>query len=212
MANYQSFIAFDTETTGLEPEQNQIIEIAGYKFDLEEKDGKVWPRLTGKFEEFVKPTMHIPEEASQINHIYDKDVENARPVQEVLPDFFKFCGQSNILVAHNAPFDIRFIVAECNRHNLQMSKAPILDSLRISRKIMNEAPSHALGELARRLRREVKLDLKSENLHRALYDCEVLAQVFVAILRKRLLQKDFEFGNFHKMIEEVHGPFSFFKA
>lgn len=211
MATFQSFIAFDTETTGIDADSNQIIEIAGVKFDLVVEDGKVWPRVTGQFEEFVKPTMHIPEEASAINHIYDKDVENARPIQEVLPDFFKFCGQSHILVAHNAPFDIRFLVTESKRHNLQMTKAPILDSLKISRKVMNEAPSHALGELARRLRREVKLNLNSENLHRALYDCEVLAQVFIAILRKRMLTPDFELGSFHKKIEDIHGGFSFLK-
>jgi DNA polymerase III subunit epsilon len=209
MAVYQSFVAFDTETTGLDSGRDQIVELAGLKFDLEEIDGKLYPRVIGRFEEFVNPGMYIPEEASKINGITDAMVADARPIQEVLPDFIRFCGQSTVLVAHNAPFDIGFLRAAIDKHKLSPLKNPILDSLRISRKIMNEAPSHQLGELAKRLRRELKLQLNSDQLHRALYDCEVLAQVVIALLRRHFLHPDFEMTRFTKVIESVHGSITF---
>ena len=207
MNQYQHFVAFDTETTGLDAETNQIIELAGVKFTVElDPQGKIIPKILGTFESFVKPTMMIPQEASNINGISNEMVENAPPIQEVLPQFIKFCGLSTVLVAHNAEFDAKFLRKAIKTHSLNQLNNPIVDNLKISRKIMPEAPSQKLGELAKRLRREMTLNLNSVNLHRALYDCEVLAHVFVAVCRKRLLAPNFIMGTFLKEIDAIHGP------
>jgi DNA polymerase III alpha subunit (gram-positive type) len=109
-------------------------------------------------------------------------------------------------VAHNAEFDARFLAAALKKTSLMSIKNPILDSLKVSRKIMPESPNHKLVTLAKRLRRQINVAFDETALHRALYDCEVLREVFVAILKKRLQPKDFELSNFLRAVEKVHGP------
>lgn len=200
----QTFIAFDVETTGIERDSNQIIEVAGVKFTVEiNSRKKAIPVTIDTFGELVKPTMRIPEDATAVNHITNEMVENARPITEVLPEFFKFCGLASVLIAHNAPFDNDFFRHAIRDNNLSPIGNPVLDSLKLSRNIMREAASHKLGELAKRLRREVG-ELSSENLHRALYDCEILMKVFVAILNKRLEPEEWEMAEFLKKVAPYH--------
>ena len=97
---YYNFVVFDTETTGLAPSRDRIIELAAVKF----KDG--FPVET--FHTFINPERSIPEEASRINKICDKDVENAPVIGKVIESFDSFVGD-NILVAHNLEFDLKFI-------------------------------------------------------------------------------------------------------
>ncbi|MGL1936376.1 MAG: 3'-5' exonuclease [Fibrobacterales bacterium] len=203
MIPFATFVAFDLETTGLDAARNKIIEVAGVKFTLEVKKDTIIAKTIGTYESLVKPTMHIPEEATQINGISNEDVEDAPGITGVLADFTKFCGISTILVAHNASFDARFLQSELAENNLPLIKNPIVDSLAISKKIMPESPSHKLGNLAKRLRRQMNITLDSENLHRALYDCEILREVFVAILRKRFKQTDLQMDTFFQSMEKI---------
>jgi DNA polymerase III subunit epsilon len=122
-----------------------------------------------------------------------------------------FCGISTILVAHNASFDAKFLQAELQENNLPLIKNPIIDSLALSKKIMPEASSHKLGNIAKRLRREIDIELDSENLHRALYDCEVLRDIFVAILRKRFKDKDLQMGTFLGSMDRLGVSASYLK-
>jgi DNA polymerase-3 subunit alpha (Gram-positive type) len=206
---FAQFVAFDLETTGLKPESNQIIEVAGVRFTFELKNQKIVPKILKTFESFVRPTMMIPAEATQVNHITDSMVENAPSSKEVLNNFSRFIGLSTILVAHNADFDCRFLIRELRLNGLILPQNPVLDSLKLSRKIIPESPSHRLGNLAKRLQQELGINLDSENLHRALYDCEILAEVFTALIRKRFQPKDLEMSNFLTAVEKVHGPASF---
>jgi DNA polymerase III subunit epsilon len=206
MSQWPSFVAFDVETTGLDAEKNRIIELAGVKFTFEDNAGKLVVKVLDRFESLVKPDMRIPEDATRINHITNEMVEDAPPAIDVLQQFIRFCGLSTILVAHNAEFDCRFLSREIRENKIMGLKNPIWDSLKLSRKIMSEAPTHKLGDLAKRLRREISLQLESGALHRALYDCEVLAEVFTVLLRKRFTAKDLEYSNIIKSVEKVHGP------
>jgi DNA polymerase-3 subunit alpha (Gram-positive type) len=213
MPNNAVLVAFDTETTGLDPELQQIIEIAGVKFTIEQQGDRMMPQILGTFQSLVKPTMLIPAEASRINHITDAMVEDAPPIQTVLPDFVRFCGLSSVLVAHNADFDCRFLARSIARHQLLALRNPVLDSLKISRKLHAEYPNHKLATLARQLERAGRINLKvqGDNLHRALYDCEVLAQVVTALLSERIPPKEFGLATFLKAAEKLHGPAGFIK-
>ena len=103
------FVAFDLETTGLVNRKDEIIEIGAVKFTVEVKNGRVVPKLISEFDTLVKPNMLIPAEATNVNHITDKMVENAPPVGEALKQFTAFCGPGSILLAHNANFDASFL-------------------------------------------------------------------------------------------------------
>jgi DNA polymerase III epsilon subunit family exonuclease len=205
MGVYANFVAFDLETTGLDENKHQIIEVAGVKFTLEQQGKDLKPKIIDTFSSLVKPTMMIPEEASRVNGITNEMVEDAPDSAKVLKDFTRFCGLNTFLVAHNAEFDRKFLRHELLENQLMLPQNPVLDSLRIARKIMPEAPRHRLIDLAKRLRRQTGLQIEEGALHRALYDCEVLAAVWVALLRKRYIPKDLEMASFLKKIESTHG-------
>lgn len=97
---YKEFVVFDTETTGLAPSKERIIEIAAIRF----VDGVP----TEIFESFVNPERPIPPEASVINHITDEMVTEAPTISQILPSFEAFVGKSP-LVAHNLNFDLKFM-------------------------------------------------------------------------------------------------------
>lgn len=191
------FIAFDLETTGLENTKHQIIEIGAVKFTVELKNGVIFPKRLSAFSSFVRPDMLIPEEATRINGITNAMVENAPLLNDVLRKFTAFCGQDTFWVAHNAPFDVGFLRPAYAKSAQMIPSSPIFDSLRMARTLISQ-PSYKLGELAKYFKStgQSTFELASDQLHRAEYDCEVLSHVFVALLRKRLKEKDFEMGNF----------------
>ena len=191
------FVAFDLETTGLLCQKDEIIEIGAVKFTVETKAGRVVPKLLAEFETFVKPNMLIPAEASSVNHIYDKDVENAPPVGECLKKFTAFCGQGTILLAHNANFDASFLRAAYAKNPQLVPGNPVVDSLVMARTILPELENHKLGYMAGLFmkRGEISMKIDSEKMHRAVYDCEMLMEVFVALLRRRFKEKDWEMAS-----------------
>ena len=98
--SYSDIVVFDTETTGLAPSKDRIIELAAIKYH----DGEP----IEKYHSFVNPERSIPIEASKINHITDDMVASAPLIGQILPSFDKFIGES-MLVAHNLEFDLKFI-------------------------------------------------------------------------------------------------------
>ena len=98
--NCSSFVAFDTETTGLDPWREKIIEIGAVRFC----NG----RPVETFHSMVDPGKHIPRFITQINHITDDMVAGAPRISEVLLAFEEFVG-SDPLVGHNIDFDLRFL-------------------------------------------------------------------------------------------------------
>lgn len=97
---YPEFVVFDTETTGLSPTKDRIVELSAIRF----VDGIP----TEIFETFINPEREISPETSAINHITNDMVADAPTISEVLPSFEAFVGNSP-LVAHNLDFDIKFL-------------------------------------------------------------------------------------------------------
>ena len=198
------FIAFDLETTGLSPKTDQIIEFGAIKFTVEKKNGMMVPKILGEFESLVNPNMMIPPQATRVNNITDDMVANAPTVDKVLRQFTAFCGQDTYWVAHNADYAANYLRAASKTNPQFLPTSPIFDSLKIARTLMS-ASSYRLGELAKTLKfqNQISLDLDSAELHRALYDCEVLAEVFVALLRRRLKDSDFGMASFLPAILKI---------
>ena len=207
----QTFIAFDTETTGLDPQHDQIIEIAAVKFVVEPSGpgGQYAAKIVDEWESLAKPTMMIPEGASAVNHITNEMVENEPPISEVLEKFRSFCGQTSILVAHNAPFDCAFVAAAVRSNGLTPKhfSFSVYDSLKISRNKCGELASHKLSSIARAFRRELNLPaVDASKLHRACYDCEVLAHVFAGLLWKANVRPaELDFCDKRPSLNAAHG-------
>ena len=105
------FVVFDIETTGFSPVNNRIIEIGAVKL----RDGQVLDR----FSAFINPQVPIPFEIEKLTGIRDDMVKDAPLVEEVLPRFLEFASGS-VLVAHNAGFDMSFIVENAKRLGLSV--------------------------------------------------------------------------------------------
>ena len=96
----RSYIAFDIETTGLNPMENEIIEIGALKV----RDGIVAER----FMEFIHPITPISPMITGLTGITNEMVADARSRSQVVSDFLDFCGDE-VLIGHNLPFDYGFV-------------------------------------------------------------------------------------------------------
>lgn len=158
-----AYVVFDIETTGLFPSANEIIEIGAIKYC-----GGAEPAI---FHSFVKPVGSIPAQITELTGISSADVAGAPGAAAVLPEFQSFI-EGLPLVAHNAPFDVRFLSTA-----LQQCSAPALDNLvydtlRLAAKAFPGLPSYQLSELQK------TLELGDEAPHRALADVRMTAALF----------------------------------
>lgn len=169
------FVAFDTETTGLAGASDYLLEVGAVKFN---KDG-----LIGEvFNELIKPPVHIESCITQINHIDDELVKDADCASAVLGRFIAYAGTKSVLLAHNAPFDVKFVNAGLIRAGLPQLKNMVIDTLQLARwaypKLVNESEKgqYKLQSLAKRFGIEVF------NAHRAADDARVCMEIFFRIL------------------------------
>ena len=201
------FVAFDLETTGLNNSKDEIIEIGAVKFTVAVEKGKVVPKLLSEFNTLVNPNMLIPEEASNVNHITNDMVKSAPPIADCLKKFTAFCGPGSILLAHNASFDVGFLRVAYTKNPQLVPGNPAIDSLVLARTILPELDNHKLGYMAGLFmkRGEFAMKIDPEKMHRAVYDCEMLMEVFVALLRRRFKEKDWEMANIMASLAKYKG-------
>jgi DNA polymerase III epsilon subunit family exonuclease len=143
------FTIIDTETTGF-GQFSKLIEFAAVKF----RNGEV----VDKFETFVNPHINIPEKITQITGITDEMVKDAPTAREITEKIYSFIG-NDILVAHNAPFDIDVL----NRRLEKGLRNRFIDTLTIFRKTL-ELDSYKLDLI----RDYFEIDIPQN--HRALDD------------------------------------------
>ena len=159
-------IYYDTETTGVRPDKDRIVELAAFD-----------PERNLSFVQFINPKMPIPPEATAITGITDDMVAGAATFDVVGKEFIEFCGEDVILIAHNNDrFDKLFLDAEAERSGFQFPSWNYVDSLKWSRKYRPDLPSHSLQNL-----REV-FGIAANQAHRALDDVMVLFQIFSTMI------------------------------
>lgn len=158
-------VVFDFETTGLDHQTCEIIEIGAVKI----KNGK----LAETFSTFVKPKTLISEEITNITSITNEMVKDAPSIAEVLPDFYKFC-YGCVIVAYNIDFDYKFLNFAGTKLGYKFSNRQV-DALYLARVNVKGAKTFNLKSIATRL--GVSLD----NAHRAINDAIATAEVLLLI-------------------------------
>ena len=161
------FVAFDLETTGTNPREDMIVEVGAVLFDGEQA-------IKG-YGVLVDPGIPIPPDASAVNGITDDMVRGKAKIAEVLPEFAEFCGDLP-LVAHNAPFDYKFLLVDVNLHKSLAPKAVVLDTLPLARKVFPNLPNYKLWTLVRHF------NFPSGTFHRAEEDSSYCGLLFAKIL------------------------------
>lgn len=164
-------IVLDTETTGLDPNQgHRIIEIGGVEV--------INRKLTGRhFHQYINPEREIDEGAQQVHGISLESLADKPVFAEIADDFLDFVTGAE-LVIHNAPFDMGFLNKELSlltppRDNLE-GLCQVLDSLVMARQ-MHPGQRNSLDALCKRY----FIDNSQRELHGALLDAELLAEVYL---------------------------------
>ncbi len=160
-----SFVVFDLETTGLEAQKEEIIEIGACKI----LNGKI----VETFSTFVKPSKHIPKEITEITGIDDDMVADAPTINYILPDFYKFCYGST-MVGHNVSFDISFIYNIAKKLSYNFDN-PLMDTIEMARKKLPGLKNYKLSTVVD------KLNIVLDNAHRAINDATATAKVFIKL-------------------------------
>ena len=170
-------VAFDTETTGLDPYHgDRIIEFAAVVFTLS-PDGTITDRTDHAF--MINPGREIPREITRITGITEKDVAKAPPFEEVAKQIHGLF-KGAITVAHNYPFDLAFLTQEFERCGLSWPEPMAeVDTFDLSKKYFPEAKKHRLVDFCKRL------DVVLENAHRATEDAAACGQSFITLARQR---------------------------
>lgn len=161
-----TFVVFDIETTGFSAAEDRIIEIGAVKIT----DGAIVDR----FSTFVNPEVPIPFEIQQLTHITDDMVLEAPKIEEVLPAFLDFVGES-ALVAHNAGFDVGFIEQNCARLGRSRTFTSV-DTVGLARVLLPTLSKYKLNIVAK------ALNISLENHHRAVDDAAATAEIYVKFI------------------------------
>lgn len=159
-----TYVVFDTETTGLSSQDNEITEIGAVKIE----NG----RITTIFQTLVKPNEPIPAEITKITGITDEMVKDSPKIEDAIKDFYVFC-KNCILVGHNIEFDYQFIQNAAKKVGLSFSNER-LDTLLIARSKLFLS-NYKLGTIVN------YLNLELTNAHRALFDATATAEVFLEL-------------------------------
>ena len=165
------FAVVDLETTGWSPEVAAITEIGAVRL----RGGQ---RL-GEFASLVNPGVPVPPGIADLTGINDWMLAAAPRLAAVLPGLLDF-ARGCVLVAHNAPFDLGFLVAGCSDCGLAWPGFTVLDTVMLARQVMDpdEVPDCKLGTLAGFFR------ARTAPNHRALADARATADVLGWLIRR----------------------------
>ena len=164
-----TYVVFDVETTGLSAVYNTIIELAAVKMHK--------GNVIATFEEFIDPGHPLSQTTINLTGITDEMVRGSKSEEEVLRLFREFCGD-DILVAHNASFDMGFLNTSYEKYDIPEAPNSVIDTLEMSRFLHPDWKSHRLNTIAK------KYGVALEQHHRAVYDSETTGHLCWIFVKK----------------------------
>ena len=186
------FVAFDTETTGLSPKTDEVVQIGAVRvLNARLVEGEV-------FDCYVNPGRPIPPASTKVHGVTDADVADAPDFSTAGQTFHAFCRDA-VIVAHNAPFDMGFLRRYESRMGVEWNH-PVLDTVLLSAVIFGVTEAHSLDELCARLEITIPEDVR----HTASGDARATAEALVKLIP---LLENKGFKTFGEVIEETrkHG-------
>ncbi len=186
-----TFVIFDTETTGFSPANDRIVEVGAVKV----RDG----RKLGEKTWLINPQRYIPWYVQKVHNITPDMLKDKPTFAEIYPEFLEFIDGA-VLIAHNAPFDVRFVSAEAKRNDMPPPKNAVLDSLVLFRTWYPELKSHTVSDLID------LFDISTEGLHahRATDD-----SLFVYYAIQKEMDRRSDQPRFSELLESAGKPLRF---
>lgn len=166
-------IVLDTETTGLDVNQkNRVIEIGAQEI--------IDRRPTGRnFHQYLQPDREIEQGAEKVHGITAEFLRDKPRFPDIAEDFIAFIRDAELII-HNAPFDVAFLDSELRQLGPEWGKladyCPIVDTLILAKK-RHPGQRNSLDALCKRY----NVDNRERELHGALLDAELLAEVYLAM-------------------------------
>ena len=182
-------VILDTETTGLDPNRDRLVEVAAIELN---------GISTGQiFHSYFNPGVKMNKEAERIHGLSDEFLKDKPAFRDRAADLISFISGKELII-HNAEFDIGFLNAELFRAGLGKISNPYQCSLKLARSKL-KGP-HNLDALCRRF----NIDISKRTKHDAILDCQLLAKVWVEL--NGGLQPAFDLKIAEKKIEEYIVP------
>ena len=167
------FVVVDTETTGARSADDRLIEIGAVRM--------VGGEVVDTFQQLIDPGRAVPKRITWITGITTAMVFGQPPVEDVMPRFSAFLGDA-VMVAHNLPFDARFLDAAMDAAGLPPIRNDALDTLRLARRLLPSLPSKGLSGLTAHFGIDVK------GRHRALGDAAATAELLTILLDRMQIE------------------------
>ena len=174
-ADFDSFVAFDFETTGIRPGTDSIIEVGAVKV----VNGKIEESSEFIFQEYVKPyKKSVSDYITGLTGITKEDVKDARQMWEVIPDLMRFAGDDILVGYNNIAFDAKFL-CRAGRYSNEIYANKHFDVLRYLRTVKDRIgyteADCKLGTVAS------FLEIENPNAHRALADAVTTARIYLKL-------------------------------
>ncbi len=162
----QTFVVYDLETTGLDPEHDEFIQIAAMRFSA----GCLCPGET--FASFARPRKSISPFIESYTGVGNHHVRDAPRPEEVLCEFAAWSGDATLIAHNGLRFDSKFLAATCRRHGIPAREIHCIDSIHMSKMLFGKTrgTGHSLDHLVSRLR----INAHGVRRHDARGDVEIL--------------------------------------
>ena len=158
------FITIDIETTGLDPEKDEILEIAAIKY-IENNEAEVFSRV-------VKVQNPLTKEISELTGITDDFLlKNGMDIETALKDFWDFVGRAK-LVGYNISFDMSFLRNASIEHKIKMRANKCIDVLQLARRKVKDTKNYKMSTVAN------ALGIEMVQKHRAESDCRLAFEIY----------------------------------
>lgn len=158
-----TYVLVDIETTGFSPQYDEIIEIGAIKVENN--------KIVDEYQSLININEELSPMISNLTGITTEMLENGKNYSIVLNEFLEFAGD-NILVAHNANFDINFLYDKSELYINKYLKNDFIDTMRIAKKLLPNLPNYKLSTLAD------NFAIDYSNAHRGLADVKITFEIY----------------------------------